>query len=85
MCGTPVVSFEMGVAFDLVITGKTGYRAKLKDTNDLAKGIMNILTLDNTNYSKMADNCRKLALELCSPDVQSAKIEQILKNEPYQQ
>ena len=85
MCGTPVVSFEMGVAFDLVITGKTGYRAKLKDTNDLAKGIMNILTLDKANYSKMADNCRKLALELCSPDVQSAKIEQILKNEPYQQ
>lgn len=37
MCGTPVVSFEMGVALDLVITGQTGYRAKLKDSVDLAK------------------------------------------------
>jgi glycosyltransferase involved in cell wall biosynthesis len=85
MCGTPVVSFEMGVAFDLVITGETGYRVKLKDTNDMAKGIMNILALDKISYGKMSDNCRKLALDLCSPEVQTAKIEQILKNGSYQQ
>ncbi len=45
MCGTPVVSFEMGVSLDLVITGETGYRARLKDSGDLAQGIFNILNL----------------------------------------
>jgi glycosyltransferase involved in cell wall biosynthesis len=85
MCGTPVVSFEMGVAFDLVITGETGYRAKLKDVDDMAQGIMNILTLDKIDYKKMSDNCRKLAHKLCSPDIQTEKIEQIFKNEAYEQ
>jgi len=80
MCGTPVVSFEMGVALDLVVTGKTGYRAKLKDTGDMAKGILDILTLDEDNYKIMSVNCRELALKLCSPDVQSEKIENILRN-----
>jgi hypothetical protein len=51
----------------------------------MAKGIMNILALDKISYGKMSDNCRKLALDLCSPEVQTAKIEQILKNGSYQQ
>jgi glycosyltransferase involved in cell wall biosynthesis len=78
MCGTPVVSFEMGVAFDLVINGETGYRAKLKDTDDMAEGILNILTLNVSDYKNMSDNCRQMALKLCSPEVQAEKIENIL-------
>ena len=80
MCGTPVVSFEMGVAFDLVITGETGYRAKYKNIDDLAQGILNILTLNEIDYKAMSDNCRNLALRLCSQDVQTEKIENILMN-----
>jgi glycosyltransferase involved in cell wall biosynthesis len=80
MCGTPVVSFEMGVALDLVNTGETGYRARLKDINDMADGILNILTLDKTNYKIMSDKCRDLALKLCSPEVQIEKIDNILIN-----
>ena len=79
MCGTPVVSFEMGVAFDLVLPGKTGYRAKLKDTMNMAQGILNILKLNKDNYKIMSDNCRELALKICSPEVQIEKIEKILK------
>jgi glycosyltransferase involved in cell wall biosynthesis len=67
MCGTPVVAFEMGVAFDLVITGQTGYRAKLRDWNDFAKGIKSILSADDGSAIKMKENCRTLGLELCSP------------------
>ena len=83
MCGTPVVSFEMGVALDLVITGETGYKAKLKDINDMAQGIMNILTLDEAKYNILSNNCRELALKLYSPDVQIEKIENILKNNNF--
>lgn len=70
MCGTPVVSFEMGVALDLVHTGKTGYRAELKNSEDLAKGISYVLNLSCDQAQKMSEQCRKLGLELCSPLVQ---------------
>jgi glycosyltransferase involved in cell wall biosynthesis len=66
MSGTPVVSFDMGVAIDLVINGETGYRAKIKDSEDMANGIFEILKLNSDDYSKISTKCRELALELCS-------------------
>jgi len=77
MCGTPVVAFNMGVAPDLVYNGKTGYRAKLKDSEDLAKGIAGILNLNNDEYTEMSRNCRQLGLELCSPKVQVEGFERL--------
>jgi len=70
MCGTPVVSFEMGGAFDLVHTGKTGYRANLRSSEDLATGIESILTLSVEGEREMAFRCREVALKCCSPKVQ---------------
>lgn len=69
MCGTPVVCFEMGVAPDLVINGKTGHCAKLGDSEGLARGLYSILTASKTEYAQVADNCRQLALELYKPEV----------------
>lgn len=80
MCGTPVVSFEMGVAIDLVEACNTGYAAKLKDSYDMAQGLYNILSLDAEGYEKISENCRELALKMCSPQVQIAKIESIIKS-----
>lgn len=70
MCGTPVVSFDMGIAKDLVITGKTGFKAKLNDERDLAKGIISMLKLDNNQLEVYQTNCRKYGLKYCSPDAQ---------------
>lgn len=80
MCGTPVVSFEMGVALDLVETGKTGYRAKIKDSTDMAQGIYDILTLDSGNYKRLSNNCREWALRFCSPEVYMEQIWNIIEN-----
>jgi glycosyltransferase involved in cell wall biosynthesis len=77
MCGIPTVAFDMGVAKDLVITGVTGHRAKLMDTNDLARGISTVLLLDEISYNQYAENCRKLALELFTPQVQIEKFEKL--------
>jgi glycosyltransferase involved in cell wall biosynthesis len=74
MCGTPVVSFEMGVALDLVITGQTGYRARLGDTGDLARGMKYISQCDDQEYTKISENCRDIGLNLCHPQVQVGKI-----------
>ncbi len=70
MCGTPVVSFDIGVALDLVYTGKTGYRARLKDSLDLSHGIKFILKLSERKAQEMRNNCRNLALEKCSTIIQ---------------
>jgi glycosyltransferase involved in cell wall biosynthesis len=71
MSGTPVVSFEMGAACDLVHTGRTGYRAKLEDTFDLAEGILRIIALENEEWMRMSDNCRALGEKLIHPQVQA--------------
>ena len=71
MSGTPVVSFEMGVAPDSVHTGITGYRADLKDSVDLANGMFYILNLPTYDYQIISQNCRALGLERCHPVVQA--------------
>lgn len=68
MCGTPVVSFNQGVSMDLVISGKTGYRANLKDSEDMARGIYDIIKMTNTEYAEMKANCRNMAMELFHPN-----------------
>ena len=80
MCGTPVVSFEMGVALDLVLTGKTGYLAKLKDNVDLAKGIFTILSLEKNKYIEMSNFCRKYSLSMYSPSLFLKSFVNILEN-----
>jgi glycosyltransferase involved in cell wall biosynthesis len=69
MCGTPVVSFAQGVSLDIVITGKTGYRARVKESGDLAKGIYDILKMPAEEHLKMKNSCREIAFELFHPDV----------------
>lgn len=81
MCGTPVVAFEMGAAIELVITGQTGYRAKVKDTSDLANGIQSILNLNEKEYTRMSENCRVLGLELCQPKQQTEEFMKIIQGQ----
>lgn len=79
MCGTPVVSFAQGVSLDLVISGKTGYLAKLHDSADMAKGICEILKMTDEEHMQMKKNCRDTAMELYHPDVSINKWLEILK------
>lgn len=70
LCGTPVVSFDMGVAPDLVHTGRTGYRARLKDSADMATGLLRLLEMDEDSTQAVRRECRTLGVQLCHPDVQ---------------
>jgi glycosyltransferase involved in cell wall biosynthesis len=79
MSGTPVVSFEMGVAPDLVHTGITGYRARLKDSLDLAEGMFRLLHLPIHDYRVMSRNCRALGIERCHPEVQARQFSAIME------
>ena len=57
MCKTPVVSFKMGVALDLVENHQTGYLAELGNPIDFAKGINQVLSLNDTEIELMRNNC----------------------------
>ena len=43
-CGTPVVAFDIGGLLDIVEHGRTGWLALAFDTEDLASGILWVLT-----------------------------------------
>jgi glycosyltransferase involved in cell wall biosynthesis len=66
MSGLPVVSFDVGVAKDLVLNGETGYKAKYMDVQEFAKGLYELLSLDTISYEQYKCNCRALALKLTS-------------------
>lgn len=65
-CGTPLVAFEMGTALDVLRGRHTGYCAKLRDSDDLARGILSIVRLDADAYGKMRNRCREVAQEFNS-------------------
>jgi len=80
MTGTPIVAFNIGNAMDFVVTGQTGYRARLYDVKDYAQGIKFILDLSDVDYKKMCEDCRTIALKLASPQAQAAKYENIFSD-----
>jgi glycosyltransferase involved in cell wall biosynthesis len=55
-CGTPVVGFEMGVTSNMVRNGYNGYKAKLKDSADLAAGMFKVLSLPPEKYAEYSRN-----------------------------
>lgn len=76
--GLPVVSFPVGVAKDLIISGKTGFIASLKDSKDLANKVDKVLSMNTHEYNDMVDVCRKLAMNKLSFHSVIKQYEQIL-------
>lgn len=66
MCGTPVISFNMGVALDLIENHKTGVRVELKDTESFANAIRWAYQLSNDEQIKIRKQCRQIATDTCS-------------------
>ena len=53
-CGTPVVAFEMGYAFDFVKNRNTGYCAELRNSESFAEGIYSMFNLSLEKYQEMS-------------------------------
>ena len=64
--GTPVVGFDMGVVNNLVVTDFNGYKAKLKNNEDLANGIKKIFNLSESEYDNFSNNAFKTVEEFSS-------------------
>ena len=59
-CGTPVISFPIGVALDLVQHRKTGYIANFLDAKDIANGIDEFYRMSPSEVDIIRDNCFSL-------------------------
>lgn len=70
MSGIPVVSFDMGVASDLVKPDRTGYVAQLGSYVELAGGIIQFLDISSSELREYKKRSRALGMGVTSTDVQ---------------
>lgn len=71
-CGLPVVSFDIGGLPDIVAHHETGWLAKAFDTENLAEGILWILS-DEDRWNKLSRLAREKAVERFSRGVITEK------------
>ena len=68
--GTPVISFPIGIAEDLVVHKKTGYLAEYKNIDDLKDGILFLSGMDSKSQKQMSDDCIKQMKEKATSWIQ---------------
>lgn len=76
-CGTPVISFEMGTALDVITDFKNGYKVPLKNSEAFAEAINKMFHLTMAEYNFMRHQARDLALKDHSYDSFINKINSI--------
>lgn len=62
LSGTPVLSFKMGVAVDLVINNETGYLAELENSASLCNCLIQFINLSFSEKKLMRGRCRSLGM-----------------------
>ena len=77
-CGTPVVGFDVGGIPEMIDHEKSGYLAKYKSSEDLAKGIYWILF--EANYEELANNSRQKVLDNYSEKVVAEKYKKVYQS-----
>ena len=77
-CGTPVVGFEVGGIPEMIDHKQTGYLAKYKSAEDLAKGIY--WTLFESGCQVVIDNSRQKVLDNYSEKVVAEKYKRVYQS-----
>lgn len=54
--GLPVLSTDVGMVKDMIIDGETGFLCSPEDSMDLARGIQELLALDDSQARRISDN-----------------------------
>lgn len=75
--GTPTVAFPVGVAVSLVRHQETGYKARYKDSADLAAGLRYLHSLSVDEWTTMSQRCR---LVLDEEAARGTSLQQLLKD-----
>ncbi len=77
-CGTPIVSFDVGGVPEMVRHMETGYLARYRDADDLARGIQLLLNDDNLR-TRMRHRCRQIAESEYSLELQARRYLEVYK------
>ena len=77
-CGTPVVGFDVGGIPEMIDHEKSGYLAKYKSSEDLAKGIY--WTLFDADYEALVNNSRQKVLDNYSEKVVAEKYKKVYQS-----
>ena len=78
-CGTPVVSFQVGTALDVVDGKGTGYCARLRDAEDFAEGIRRHFRMTAGQRAAQSERCRDMALATTSYEACIRSLDRLLK------
>lgn len=78
-CGTPVISFNIGVSSDLIFNGKTGYRVKLYDSEAFSESIYKIYSSNKNKLWDMSENCIEIAKEKLTLEVQLNEFKKLIQ------
>lgn len=63
MCGTPVVCYDIGTAWDVIYNGKSGFKVPVKDYMKFADAIETIYKMGPSDYHILCSNAREIALK----------------------
>ncbi len=80
LCGTPTISFNIGLAKDIIINNVTGFIVPLFDCNMFAKCIQTIVEMNESDYKIFSNNCASRALEMLKVDKNMAEYEALFNN-----
>lgn len=79
-CATPVISFEMGSALDVIKNQDSGICVEIKNTEALANAIETTYHLNEEEYKKMKEKARQSAMKYNSYKSFTDTIKEILNN-----
>ena len=63
MCSTPVISYNIGTAIDVIENGKSGFKAEVIDSHKLAKCIGELYSLTEDEYALLRKTTHEKAME----------------------
>lgn len=63
MCGTPVVCFNIGTAWDVITDGVSGYKVRLRDSQAFAEAIHRISQLTEADYQALRESTHAEAMK----------------------
>ena len=71
-CGTPAIAFDIGGIPDMIQHGVNGYIVKKGSESEYARVILDLVN-DPEDGARMSQNCRTIALEKFSLDIQAKR------------
>ena len=78
LCGTPVASFNVGKACDLITSHVSGFIVHVNDHEALASSLNYFLTLDSESTKSISIEARRSALEQVSLGAQEKNLRSLL-------